>query len=42
MLVAVGRKPYTEGLGLEEVGVETDNRGRIKTGDTFDTNIDGI
>lgn len=42
VLVAVGRKPYTEGLGLEEVGVETDNRGRIKTGDTFDTNIDGI
>ena len=42
VLVAVGRKPYTEGLGLEEVGVETDERGRIKTGEVFDTNIDGI
>ena len=29
MLVAIGRVPYTEGLGLEAVGVEMDKRGRV-------------
>ncbi|KAK6537961.1 dihydrolipoamide dehydrogenase precursor [Orbilia ellipsospora] len=29
VLVAIGRRPYTEGLGLENVGIETDERGRI-------------
>ena len=29
MLVAIGRVPYTEGLGLEEVGVAKDKRGRV-------------
>ena len=29
VLVAVGRKPYTDGLGLETVGIETDDKGRI-------------
>ena len=29
MLIAIGRVPYTEGLGLEAVGVKNDNRGRI-------------
>ena len=42
VLVAVGRKAYTDNLGLSEVGVETDERGRIKVGDCFDTNIEGI
>jgi len=42
VLVAVGRKPYTEGLGLEGAGVEMDERGRIKTDDKFKTNVDGI
>lgn len=32
VLMAVGRKPYTEGLNLEAVGAELDNRGRIVTG----------
>lgn len=41
-LVAVGRKAYTDSLGLENVGVETDERGRIKTDAHFKTNIDGI
>src|SRR5690606_21491417 len=32
-LVAVGRKPYTENLGLDKIGVKVDNRGRIETDD---------
>jgi len=42
VLVAIGRKPYTENLGLQEVGVELDERGRIKTDHHFRTNIEGI
>ncbi len=42
VLVATGRKPYTEGLGLDAVGVELDERGRVKTDDHFKTNVDGI
>ncbi|HPD82583.1 MAG: dihydrolipoyl dehydrogenase [Alphaproteobacteria bacterium] len=42
VLVAVGRKAYTEGLGLESVGVATDDRGRIKTDGHFKTNVEGI
>lgn len=42
VLVAVGRKAYTESLGLDSVGVETDERGRVKTDAHFKTNIDGI
>ena len=42
VLVAVGRKAYTDSLGLDAVGVETDERGRVKTDDHFKTNIDGI
>lgn len=41
-LVAIGRKPYTEGLGLENVGVELDERGRIKVDDYLKTNADNI
>ena len=42
VLVAVGRRPYTSGLGLSELGVETDDRGRINIDHKFRTNIDGI
>ncbi|MCB2101612.1 MAG: dihydrolipoyl dehydrogenase [Rhodobacterales bacterium] len=42
VLVAVGRKPYTENLGLEAVGVETDQRGFIKVDKDFQTNVPGI
>lgn len=42
VLVAVGRKPNTEGLGLESVGVETDERGRIKVDEKLMTNVEGI
>ena len=42
VLVAIGRRPYTEGLGLETVGIEKDARGRIKTDKHFQTKIPGI
>lgn len=42
VLVAVGRKAYTDKLGLDSVGIETDERGRIKTNGHFKTNIDGF
>ncbi len=41
-LVAIGRLPYTQGLGLEEAGVEIDKRGRIVTDGHYKTNVDGI
>ncbi|MFC2950886.1 dihydrolipoyl dehydrogenase [Marinicaulis aureus] len=41
VLVAIGRRPYTQGLGLETVGVKTDKRGFIET-DHFKTNVPGI
>ncbi|MCR4266572.1 dihydrolipoyl dehydrogenase [Nitratireductor sp. ZSWI3] len=42
VLVATGRKPYTEGLGLKEAGVELDERGRVRTDGHFRTNVEGI
>jgi dihydrolipoamide dehydrogenase len=42
LLVSIGRKPNTKGLGLEEVGVAIDDRGRIKVNQHFETNISGI
>jgi dihydrolipoamide dehydrogenase len=42
VLVATGRKPYTEGLGLKEAGVEVDERGRVKTDGHLKTNVAGI
>ena len=42
VLVSIGRVPYTEGLGLEHVGVQKDNRGRILTDEHFATNVTGI
>ncbi|HYE48567.1 MAG TPA: dihydrolipoyl dehydrogenase [Azospirillaceae bacterium] len=42
VLVAIGRRPYTEGLGLEQAGVELDERKRVKTDHHFRTNVPGI
>lgn len=42
VLVATGRRPYTEGLGLKEAGVELDNRGRIAIDKNFRTAVEGV
>lgn len=42
VLVSVGRKPYTEGLGLEKAGVDLDERGRVKTNAHLQTNVSNI
>jgi dihydrolipoamide dehydrogenase len=42
ILVAIGRRPYTEGLGLEAVGVALDEHGRVVVDDGYATNIPGI
>jgi dihydrolipoamide dehydrogenase len=42
VLVSVGRRPYTEGLGLEAVGVACDEHGRVMVDDGFATNISGV
>lgn len=41
-LVAVGRRPYTDGLGLENAGLKTDERGRIPVDEHCKTSVDGI
>ena len=42
ILVAIGRVPYTEGLGLKDVGVKLDERGRIAVDHYYATNVPGI
>ena len=42
VLVSIGRHPYTQGLGLESVGVALDQQGRVVVDDGFATNIPGI
>ena len=42
VLVAVGRVPNTENLGLETVGIKTDDRGRIAVDEKFATGVPGI
>lgn len=41
-LIAVGRRAYTDGLGLENVGIPTDKRGRIEVDAHLETNVKGI
>ncbi len=42
VLLCVGRKPYTAGLGLENIGLETDKRGFIHIDKNFETSIKGV
>ncbi|MEW7007900.1 dihydrolipoyl dehydrogenase [Lentilitoribacter sp. EG35] len=42
VLVATGRKPYTDALGLEASGVKLDDRGRVEIDDHFQSNVKGI
>ncbi|KCV69096.1 dihydrolipoyl dehydrogenase 1, mitochondrial [Fonticula alba] len=42
VLVSIGRRPYTDGLGLKEVGVALDDKGRVQVNDQFQTNVPGI
>jgi dihydrolipoamide dehydrogenase len=42
VLVSVGRRPFSEGLGAEKLGVEFDEKKRIKVDEHFRTNVDGI
>lgn len=41
-LVSIGRRPYTDGLGLENVGIKTDDRGRIEVDAHLKTAVDNI
>jgi dihydrolipoamide dehydrogenase len=41
-LVAVGRRPYTDQLGLDKVGVKMDDRGRVETDEHLQTNVPGV
>jgi len=42
VLVAIGRRPVTKGLGLEKIGVETDSKGRIIIDAEFNTSAKGV
>ena len=42
VLISVGRKPHTKGLNLNNVGIKTDEKGRIKVNKNFETNIKNI
>ncbi|WP_371060414.1 dihydrolipoyl dehydrogenase [Rhodosalinus sp. 5P4] len=42
VLVATGRKPFTDGVGLEALGVEMTERGQVKTDGHWRTNVDGV
>ena len=41
-LVAIGRRPYTDGLGLDKAGVQLDDKGRVLVNDHLETNVPGI
>ena len=42
VLVSIGRKPNTEGLGLENIGLEVNQRGQIEVDHEFKTSVDGV
>lgn len=39
LLVCIGRRPFTQNLGLESLGIELDNRGRIPVNNRFQTKV---
>jgi len=41
-LIAIGRRPYTDNLGLENVGIDKDEKGRISVNEHFETKVPGI
>lgn len=42
VLVAIGRRPHTDGLGLEKAGINVTERGQVEVNDHFETNVSGI
>ena len=42
VLVSIGRRPNTDGLGLENIGLELNKRGQIETDHDFSTKVDGV
>jgi len=42
LLVAVGRRPYTDGLGAREAGIAMDEKGRITVNERFETSVPGV
>ncbi|HRQ61637.1 MAG TPA: dihydrolipoyl dehydrogenase, partial [Alphaproteobacteria bacterium] len=42
VLMAIGRKAYTEGLGLDKLGMKLDERGRVEVDEFFETSVEGI
>ncbi len=42
VLVAIGRRPFTESLGLDKIGVEIDGHGFVKVDEDFQTNVEGV
>ncbi|MEP3278401.1 MAG: dihydrolipoyl dehydrogenase [Stappiaceae bacterium] len=42
VLVAIGRRAYTEGLGLKDAGIALDDRGRVQINAHFETNVPGV
>ena len=39
LLVCIGRRPFTQSLGLDALGIELDNRGRIPVNNRFQTKV---
>lgn len=42
VLVAVGRKPVTDGMGLKEIGIHLNDRGRVRVNERFQTTVPGV
>ena len=42
VLISTGRKPYADGLGLEEAGIKTDKAGRVEIDDHFRASVSGV